>query len=518
MREKNVSIAHADAESVMSLSKSLIAVTLSSFLSIESLNSLPSGNPQTTPARLPSNMRRSIQSAESLLSEQKFAEAAKEYEAILKLQPGFQEAHFALGVCYTQLGRRDLAEAALKHYLRYQPSSAEAHAILGILQLEQGRLGEARKELTQALHLDQEQSEAQKALARICLLEQNFTGAIALLHPLEASLTADDEVRFMLAGALERDHQLSEAQKLLDRILSHDVKSSPEVYLLAVNCRLKLQLPNEALDLCEKGLRVHPNSDRLQSLYVSLLRTSPSRASRTATMQKRLEKSLDSVDELIFWARMLIGLSEGNDFRRELAEGLLARAVRLEPQNSSAQFNYGRCLRLREKPEQAKEVLTQALSFNPAQELQIQILMELAQSEDQLSRYGQAEAAFRQGLQVNRDSKSHNSDAAFTFVRFLSQRSRSEEMEQLVEEILRWEPSYAPARLERAKLLVRKNKPQESVKEATKALEQASGDVELEKTAHIFLAKTYFSLGRTQEAQSHQEWIQPNSKTQPLSK
>jgi tetratricopeptide (TPR) repeat protein len=515
MRETNVPNSFADAESVVSLSKTFIVVLLSSLLSIEVQFSIPSVKPQTAPARLPSNLRRSIQSAESFLNQQKFAEAAREYEAILKLQPGFQEAHFALGVCYTQLGKQDLAEAALKQYIRYQPRSAEAHAILGILQLEQRRLGEARKELTQALRLDPKQSEAQKALARLHLLEQNFIAAIALLRPLEASPSADDEVRFMLAGALERNHEIPEAQRLLDRILLHDAKSSPEVYLLAVNCRAKLQLPDEALDLCERGLRMHLNSERLQSLYVYLLRTSPTRESRTTALQKRLEQNLDSVDELTFWARMLIGLSEGNDFRRELAEGLLARAIRLAPRNPSAQFNYGRCLRLREKPEQAKEALTQALALNPEPELRIQILMETAQSEDQLSRYEQAEAVFRQGLQVNRDSKPHNSDAAFTFVRFLSQRSRSDEMGQLVEEILRWEPSFAPARLERAKLLARKNQLQEAVKEAAKALEQASGDMDLERTAHVFLAKTYFSLGRTQEAQTHQEWIEANSKAQP---
>jgi predicted Zn-dependent protease len=89
-----------------------------------------------------------------------------------------------------------------------------------------------------------------------------------------------------------------------------------------------------------------------------------------------------------------------------------------------------------------------------------------------------------------------------------------EEQQRLFDEILRWEPSFAPARLERAKLLARRNHPEQAVVEANKALAQASGNKELERMGHIFLAKTYFTLGRRQEARLHQAWIEAQPEPQ----
>jgi tetratricopeptide (TPR) repeat protein len=57
------------------------------------------------PGVQPLNLKEVLQSAESLLSKGDYRGAAQQYETLLKLAPGIQEAHFALGVCYPQLGR-----------------------------------------------------------------------------------------------------------------------------------------------------------------------------------------------------------------------------------------------------------------------------------------------------------------------------------------------------------------------------------------------------------------------------
>lgn len=108
-----------------------------------------------------------ISRAEALLREGQFAEAAKLYEEILKRQPTFHEAHFALGVSYSQTGRPKEAETNFKKYLSLQPLSADGHAALGILLLQQNRHVEAKPILERSLQLDPNFLEARKALGRV---------------------------------------------------------------------------------------------------------------------------------------------------------------------------------------------------------------------------------------------------------------------------------------------------------------------------------------------------------------
>jgi len=61
-------------------------------------------------AQAPERVRNLAAAADQKMREEHFADAARDYEALLRLRPDDSEVRFALGVCYTQLDR--LAEAA----------------------------------------------------------------------------------------------------------------------------------------------------------------------------------------------------------------------------------------------------------------------------------------------------------------------------------------------------------------------------------------------------------------------
>lgn len=115
---------------------------------------------QSTPASSQTDFKRTFAAGESLMKAGKVADAAKAFEQVIHLRPGFAEAYFALGVSYTQLGQSAEAAAALRSYLKLEPGSADGHAVLGILLVNAGRIADARPELERAVRLDGSQLEA----------------------------------------------------------------------------------------------------------------------------------------------------------------------------------------------------------------------------------------------------------------------------------------------------------------------------------------------------------------------
>jgi Flp pilus assembly protein TadD len=171
-------------------------------------------------------LRESLREAEPLLGQGRFAEAAPHYERITRAVPTFHEAWFALGVCYSQTGRRAEAERAFREYLALQPLSADGHAALGVLLLEGSRTKPARAELEEAVELDPSAIEPRKALALIHIRAGNPAAAAEVLRPLSAMPDADAESLLMLADLLLQAGARSEALAAVERVLQADPGNS----------------------------------------------------------------------------------------------------------------------------------------------------------------------------------------------------------------------------------------------------------------------------------------------------
>ena len=173
---------------------------------------------EQTQASFGRSLRDALDRAEPLLREGRFAEAAPQYEALIKKLPTFYEAYFDLGMCYSQTGRPEEAEAALRKYLAFQPVSADGHAALGVLLLQQGRGPDAVPELQQALQIDPTLDEARKALASEFLHESKPEEAVHVLRAAKDS--KDTQLIVMLASVLSQQGDNAGAMREIRRALA----------------------------------------------------------------------------------------------------------------------------------------------------------------------------------------------------------------------------------------------------------------------------------------------------------
>ncbi len=460
---------------------------------------------QNAPAAPGIDSERALESAESLMRAGKVAAAATAYERIIRQRPHFAEAYFALGVSYAQLGKLTEAASALRSYLKLSPNSADGHAMLGILLLGNSRIAEARPELEEALRLDSSQTEAAKALGRVYNIEGVPAKVIPLVGPLVKSPAADDEARRILARALLSTGDVTSANVILSRMLAAGPKISEQTYLLAGMAAKDAGDISKALEICERGLRAYPMSERIEGLYGSL--PPEVLVARTKQRAERLERDPNDVDELIAIGRLMIVADQGRrSGALDAASNFLARAVELDPTNAMALFQDGRCLRAQTKTQEALAVFRKALPLARNAEMNMHVLAQIGVSETALDHAGAAREAFEESLRINRKLESPVPEDAFEYYKFLRQRGGKRESDALISEILRWEPLYAPALLERARELAARQQPQKAIEDAL-LVTKNSEDPELLRSAHYFLVKTYHSLGEDKSAEVHAGWI-----------
>ncbi len=108
---------------------------------------------------------RHAKAGNALMSQGRAAEAAAEFEAALRLNPQYAEAHTNLGKVLLEEGRVEEAAAQLEAALDLDPQIAQAHNNLGAaLQRLPGRLPEALAEFAEAVRLAPEDPEARNNL------------------------------------------------------------------------------------------------------------------------------------------------------------------------------------------------------------------------------------------------------------------------------------------------------------------------------------------------------------------
>jgi tetratricopeptide (TPR) repeat protein len=243
-----------------------------------------------------------------------------------------------------------------------------------------------------------------------------------------------------------------------------------ESYLMLIDCRLKLGQKEMALAAAERGVKRYPDSGPLLKAAGAMM------------------------------------LQE--DSSSERAGELLDRAAKAMPGDSGAHYAYGLWALMNHHEQIAIEAERRALALSPSDDLKVQALTFIGLGEDALKRPQRAEAAFREAENVNRKLPNHNPGAALEYAMFLTRQSREGEAQKLLDEILKSAPAFGPAHLERAKYLSARGDLESALAEGKIALEQAGLDLKSLRAAHAFLARTCFALGRSDEAEAHQRWIE----------
>ncbi|MEW5978772.1 MAG: tetratricopeptide repeat protein [Acidobacteriota bacterium] len=448
----------------------------------------------------------SLASADAAMQAGRFADAAREYEGWIKDRPESREVLLALGVCYVQLGRPNEAVGTLRRYLKLVPDSASGHAALGIALLDGAQTAEAKEELETALRLSPAQVDAAEALARLYLVEGKAEKVVPLLRSL-AETEARDETRALLGEALIRAGQAAEAAAIFERALAaKKSQSTSQDYALAAWAWLRSGDAAKAAELCEEGMRIFPDSE-IEGVYLSL--PAPFLAERIGTRIERLQEA-PTAAEAIAVGRVLIDADAAQKTRaNEIAQQILAHAVQLAPGSASAHYNYGRALR-QGGMTGALEEWEKALTLQPEAELRLRILMEIGAAKLQLADFEGTEQAFRAALEINRKLPRRNPQAALEYVRFLQLRSRPAEAEELLRQVMAWNPLSPEAHAERGKLLAGQGEWEKVIEEGGFVLRNAGENRELMRTAHLLLALAYHRLRQPDKAQPHESWLKSN--------
>jgi tetratricopeptide (TPR) repeat protein len=293
---------------------------------------------------------------------------------------------------------------------------------------------------------------------------------LLLCSALAQGIHDSPDANLLAARAYITQGNFVKAAESLELVLDADPDAGSEQYLSLIDCRLKLDQKEKALEAAERGVKRYPTSGPLLKAAGALI----------------LQESSSS----------------------DRAGELLERATKAMPQDPGALYAYGLWALMNHHEEIAIAAERKALALSPADDLKVQAQTFIGLGEDALNRPLRAEAAFRAALAVNRKLPNPNPSAALEFAMFLTRRSRQGEAQKLLEEILKFAPSFGPAHLERAKYFSAQGDLESALAEAKIALDHAGSDPKSLRAAHAFLAKTYFALGRMDEAKVHQGWIE----------
>ncbi len=456
-------------------------------------------------AAAPQEAGRPLASADSAMQAGRFADAARQYEALLKTHPDSKEVLFALGVCHLQLGRNDDAVLTLRQYVKLAPDSAGGHAALGIALLDGARTADAKAELERAVRLNPAQADAVEALARIYLVEGNANKAVSLLRPLVSS-KGGEGARLLLGEALIQVGQAEAAAAMFEGGLAANPRSTPQTYAIAAWARLRSGNISGAAETCEQGMRTYPDSE-IEGVYLSL--PAAVLAERIGLRIKRLEARPD-VAELIAVGRVLTDADPARKTRaNEIAQRMLAHAIELAPDNPSAHYHYGRALS-KNSIERALTEWEKALALEPGDELKLLIYTQIAKAKQDLSDLNGAEQAFRAALEINQRLPRRRPEAALEYVRFLQLRSRPAEAESLLRQVLTWNPLSPEVRVEHANLLAASGQWEKVIEEGEFVLRNAGENQELLRAAHMLLARAYYRLKQPEKARLHRSWLESN--------
>ena len=133
---------------------------------------------QTAPA---ATVSQAMEAGAAQMKAGNFAQAAAAYGEVAKLEPGFAEGFFNLGLAEEQAGELDRARADLEKAVRLKPGLRGANLFLGTVAYRQNRYKDAEARLTEETRLDSRSAQAYMWLGVCRLAEDNPQAAIAAL-------------------------------------------------------------------------------------------------------------------------------------------------------------------------------------------------------------------------------------------------------------------------------------------------------------------------------------------------
>jgi tetratricopeptide (TPR) repeat protein len=273
---------------------------------------------------------RQYESGRNLLQQGKVKEAADAFAAAIRARPDYVEAHYALGVALSRMGKEHLPAAVdqLVEVLRLKPDHVNARVDLSFILAREGDSPAAAAQLEQAIHLQPDNSDLYILLGKSYYDSNDFAKAIESFQKalrLKPDLGA---AHYGLGLALAKRHDSARAAR---------------------EFRAALELnPSDAFAHLELG-------------KISL------EAAELAEAAKHLNQAV----------RLHPGLAEahcelGKLYRREnapgKAEAAFRQALRLQPNLTDALYSLGLLLRSTGRKEEAREYFAKVAAIQQARD------------------------------------------------------------------------------------------------------------------------------------------------------
>src|SRR5579864_6549526 len=153
--------------------------------------------------------------AGSLLEKQHPAEAEKEYQQALAIDPSSTDGNTALANLYMRERRFAEAEPVLRKLLAAHPNDAGVHFQLGRMLAIAGKNDQALAELEAGLKLDPADSKAQRDLADLYVDSGKYDQAQKTYSALLASYPKDADLHYGYGRALLKQKKFAEAEQEL---------------------------------------------------------------------------------------------------------------------------------------------------------------------------------------------------------------------------------------------------------------------------------------------------------------
>ena len=472
-------------------------------------------------------MRIFMDEVQPLLRDQKYKEAIQPTLKVLELWPSFTQPLFVLGICYGQTGQPDLAISYLEKFVSVQPASSDGHTALGTLLLQQNHQQEAREELQRALALDPSLTDIQKLLgqlppavpqpvARHSEPASNASAAAsdASVPPsrTHAPASASPAANVQAATTAMRQGDFRKAAELLETVIASNPSPDPEVYIMLATCRSNLKQGAEAIEVCERGIKQHPHSPRLDEVYVSMLRAWAPEADIKLKLVESIRRNPDSPDYMMALSERLL-MEDPVGFEAQI-EPLVKKAVMARPMDPEAHYLYGRWACINAHNDVCIRELTRALELthnNDRAKMQMHTLLGITYTATHET--AKAEQRYQRAIELDRRLAPFDPAILMQYAKFLEFVQRADESQKVNAELLRRSPEYGEAHLLRAQFLSDHDKFEEAVAEGELALKYAGQDLAAQREAHLLLAKTYRALGRTEEAKVHQDWVRAHTRS-----
>jgi predicted O-linked N-acetylglucosamine transferase (SPINDLY family) len=288
-----------------------------------------------------------------------FAQAQKDYDAILQRDPKHFDALHLLGLIAAQGGQLEKAKGLFERAIAANPNSASAHSNLGNVLRSARRYADAIASFDRAMALD---PRALNALTNrgIAYLEMGRTADA--LKDFDSALAADP--KFILAvygrgNALRQTGQAAEALAAYDRCLAIEPRFAP-AQVDRANLLAQMGRFEDAVAAYDAIIKLAPNYiDGIYNQGVALLRLGRAEEA-LARFDKVLEGSPDAAGPLVNRAVALVQLYRAGEALRPADH-----ALRLDDKTPLAWAIKGRALLDLGRPDEALVCFDRVLALSP---------------------------------------------------------------------------------------------------------------------------------------------------------